>query len=189
MKFLTLLAAAMVSVAVADDRGVCKDWHPTIFNRINAFCLKTDIVVPSNYAEKGAGTNPTGRVWITKVGILNGIGCNPPQWVPTGICRRQFYSECASHKMKAYYGRLSCQGWYIQYAPGATKPVKGSDGSTWYVPMKKREALPEAMAEPEAEAEVKMYATKEEAEAAGLAAHEAEEKKARKAKKARRAMM
>lgn len=136
MKFLTLLAATMVSVAVADDRGVCKDWHPTIFNRINAFCLKTDIVVPSKYAEKGAGTNPTGRVWITstyitpsdpfflqthslnffsriflEVGILNGIGCNPPQWVPTGICRRQFYSECASHKMRAYYGRLSCQGW------------------------------------------------------------------------------
>lgn len=53
--------------------------------------------------------------------------------------------------------------------------------------MKKRDALPEAMAEPEAE--VKMYATKEEAEAAGLAAHEADEKKARKAKKARRAMM
>lgn len=70
MKFLTLLAAAMVSVAVADDRGVCKDWHPTIFNRINAFCLKTDIVVPSNYAEKGAGTNPTGRVWITSTYIL-----------------------------------------------------------------------------------------------------------------------
>lgn len=69
MKFLTLLAAAMVSVAVADDRGVCKDWHPTIFNRINAFCLKTDIVVPSNYAEKGAGTNPTGRVWITSTYI------------------------------------------------------------------------------------------------------------------------
>lgn len=69
MKFLTLLAAAMVSVAVADDRGVCKDWHPTIFNRINAFCLKTDIVVPSKYAEKGAGTNPTGRVWITSTYI------------------------------------------------------------------------------------------------------------------------
>lgn len=69
MKFLTLLAAAMVNVAVADDRGVCKDWHPTIFNRINAFCLKTDIVVPSNYAEKGAGTNPTGRVWITSTYI------------------------------------------------------------------------------------------------------------------------
>lgn len=145
MKFLTLFAAAMVNVAVADDRGVCKDWHPTIFNRINAFCLKTDIVVPSNYAEKGAGTNPTGRVWITstyipsplslcplfspnsiaeffsrnslEVGILNGIGCNPPQWVPTGICRRQFYSECASHKMKAYYGRLSCQGWVSRASP------------------------------------------------------------------------
>lgn len=69
MKFLTLLAAAMVNVAVADDRGVCKDWHPTIFNRINAFCLKTDIVVPSKYAEKGAGTNPTGRVWITSTYI------------------------------------------------------------------------------------------------------------------------
>lgn len=71
MKFLTLLAAAMVNVAVADDRGVCKDWHPTIFNRINAFCLKTDIVVPSNYAEKGAGTNPTGRVWITSTYITH----------------------------------------------------------------------------------------------------------------------
>lgn len=75
MKFLTLLAAAMVSGAVADDRGVCKDWHPTIFNRINAFCLKTDIVVPSKYAEKGAGTNPTGRVWITSTYISP--TCNP----------------------------------------------------------------------------------------------------------------
>lgn len=80
MKFLTLLAAGMVSVAVADDRGVCKDWHPTIFNRINAFCLKTDIVVPSKYAEKGAGTNPTGRVWITSTYILP--TCNPPLLTP-----------------------------------------------------------------------------------------------------------
>ena len=64
MKLLVLATAALVGVASALNSVECKKWHPKIYNRINTFCSKTNMVVPSTYAYNGVGNSATGRVWI-----------------------------------------------------------------------------------------------------------------------------
>lgn len=106
----TILLAMMAAFGAADDSFSCQQRHPQYWNAINKFCAKTDIVVPTNYSERGKGVNAH-RAFITG-------NCNPKQWVPSDVCRGQFYSMCIGADNDITfrnYGTNNCQRWTLWY--------------------------------------------------------------------------
>lgn len=97
---------AVVGFASADDKSVCAGKNKHVMNAIDRFCKslmhltrspvkpshtefstagqKTDIVVPSGYANSGKMSNNGGKALVTISG-----GCKPPMWVPSKYCYSQ----------------------------------------------------------------------------------------------------
>lgn len=114
MRFLALLptlALAAPAAAWSDyDWAVkCGRKNPAVNTAIQRFCAKGDIVVPSEYANRGKSHNGF------HVAISG--SCNPPQWVPTQWCRVQLTKLCANGDGQGLgnqrYGNGGCQGWHI----------------------------------------------------------------------------
>lgn len=109
---LPTLALASSITAWSDYEAAvkCGQKNPDVNRAITAFCAKTDIVVPSDYASNGFGSN---GYHVS----ISGKKCNPPQWVPQGYCRMQFAQMCANGDGKGLkntrFGRNQCQGWHI----------------------------------------------------------------------------
>ncbi|TKA34317.1 hypothetical protein B0A50_00297 [Salinomyces thailandicus] len=99
---------AVVGFASADDKSVCAGKNKHVMNAIDRFCQKTDIVVPSGYANSGKMSNNGGKALVTISG-----GCKPPMWVPSKYCYSQMYHVCATGGKKGHgniaYGPNGCQ--------------------------------------------------------------------------------
>ncbi|KAK3054142.1 hypothetical protein LTR09_004920 [Extremus antarcticus] len=112
--FLPTIIAALAAICAADkweNGAACLSNHGKFWQAIQHFCFGNDnsIVVPSDYASQGKGVDGH-RVFITG-------NCGPAQWVPQGICLKQFYYMCAHSQNGGsalkQYGRDGCQTWHM----------------------------------------------------------------------------
>lgn len=80
-----------------------------IMTAINRFCAKTDMVVPSPYANNGVTVNG----WTVRI---KG-SCKPAQWVPSYWCTTQLHDVCGEYTEGgiglAKYGKNGCQGFFV----------------------------------------------------------------------------
>ncbi|KAI5357290.1 hypothetical protein Slin15195_G115020 [Septoria linicola] len=134
--FLAFLALIGFAVAIEGPRSVaCGRKNKYVVQAVNDFCKKKNIVVPSDYAGSGS------RVNYFALPFISGT-CNPPQWVPSHICKAQFFQMCingdAIGQRLAKFGRNKCQTWEIfstksQHRNAPDNPFKGKKKSkaTW----------------------------------------------------------
>ncbi|KAK3109871.1 hypothetical protein LTR53_016417 [Teratosphaeriaceae sp. CCFEE 6253] len=113
-KFLATLLACLAVFATADnDLASCAGKNQGVVNAIGRFCQKTDMTVPSWWAQRGMDS-PDGRTQVHISGK-----CAPPQWVPQKYCFSQFWNMCAwgGHHGGSvrHYGTNNCQKWVINY--------------------------------------------------------------------------
>ncbi|KAL9528384.1 hypothetical protein SMMN14_07906 [Sphaerulina musiva] len=118
--FAAFLAMLGVASAIESYKSVqCGRKNQYIVNTVNRFCAKTNMVAPSTYTRNGLLSLNT-YVWLG----ING-NCNPAQWVPSAICKSQFFDMCISgNDLGANYrryGRNNCQVWEVS----ATKSQHG----------------------------------------------------------------
>ncbi|KXT12646.1 hypothetical protein AC579_4211 [Pseudocercospora musae] len=113
---LALFALAIPQLASAGGVKIspgsfCKGKNPAVFEAINKFCSKTNLVVGSTYSRNGVKSN--NRLATVRI---NG-DCKPAQWVPQKYCKSQFYELCnrgdSNGANGARYGRNACQWWRI----------------------------------------------------------------------------
>ncbi|TKA44987.1 hypothetical protein B0A54_03279 [Friedmanniomyces endolithicus] len=107
LHLLNLLTLAALATATS-DQDACTAQHggKHAVQAIQAFCAKTDMVVPSSYAQTGHSV-VNARVFISS-------NCSPAEWVPQYWCLTQFYSLCAAGDFidgstSGRYGKGGCQ--------------------------------------------------------------------------------
>lgn len=104
---LTLALTATLTTAKTNEQICASKAGSDFVGAINAFCDKTNIVVPSPYGNAGK------VVGNAKVRITG--KCKPAQWVPSYWCRVQMMALCASNPDNAglgidrAYGKNGCQ--------------------------------------------------------------------------------
>ena len=116
----------------ATNADKCKSKNGRVYDAITQFCGRTDIVVPSTYATKGAEKAAAppkfpnnlsvriegrfGQMILSLEILLTSAGkCSPPQWVPQNYCKAQFFEACASGGQFGgnvkKFGKNQCQSW------------------------------------------------------------------------------
>ncbi|KAM3415186.1 hypothetical protein BST61_g10306 [Cercospora zeina] len=115
MRLLFLAFTAILGTtlaAVRPDEIQCSIKNQYVVDAINRFCSKTNMVVPSDYSKAGVKSNPFPYAWVA----INGK-CNPPQWVPSKICKSQFFMMCNTGDKVGQnawtFGKNDCQRWDI----------------------------------------------------------------------------
>ena len=108
----TLLTLLTTPTSALTPKERCKHKSHAVAQAIARFCSKSNIVVPSTYAESGAVGGDKGSAYVQILGP-----CNPPQWVPKEFCMKQFHKICAEGDVlgagRRHYGRNGCQEWTI----------------------------------------------------------------------------
>lgn len=79
------LASSATALTIMEQ---CAKNNPDVMNSIGIFCQKTNMVIPSTYANNGQGKGGY------HVGITG--NCKPAQWVPQQYCFSQFYEICGN---------------------------------------------------------------------------------------------
>ncbi|KXS98890.1 hypothetical protein AC579_7213 [Pseudocercospora musae] len=122
-----LLALGAVFARAATNADKCKSKNGRVYDLITQFCGRTDIVVPSTYATKGAEKAAAPPKFPNNLSVrIEGAGkCSPPQWVPQNYCRAQFFEACASGGQFGgnvkRFGKDQCQNWIIDIVPATLK--------------------------------------------------------------------
>ncbi|KAK4985705.1 hypothetical protein LTR50_005797 [Elasticomyces elasticus] len=129
LPLLALTLTTLPSPATAEYPGesACGKKAPGTLDAIRAFCAKTDMVVPSDYANNGATrgkayfkSNGLGPFGVTRAHISG--NCGPRQWVPQYWCYVQFLDMCnkgdfQGHAKTRRYGNKGCQSWSLDSPP------------------------------------------------------------------------
>ncbi|KAF2206465.1 hypothetical protein CERZMDRAFT_89295 [Cercospora zeae-maydis SCOH1-5] len=109
---LALSALLTLTLATKPDEIQCSLKNQYVVDAVNRFCSKTNMVAPSEYSSAGVKSNPFPYAWVA----ING-NCNPPQWVPSQICKAQFFMMCNTGDRVGQnawtFGRNECQRWDI----------------------------------------------------------------------------
>ncbi|TKA79688.1 hypothetical protein B0A55_04072 [Friedmanniomyces simplex] len=107
MQLIKLITLAAVATATSDqDKCTAKRGGKHAVQAIQALCAKTDMVVPSTYAQNGH-TVSSAHAFISS-------NCSPAEWVPQYWCLTQFYAMCANNDFiggstSQRYGNGGCQ--------------------------------------------------------------------------------
>ncbi|KAK5129724.1 hypothetical protein LTR08_002935 [Meristemomyces frigidus] len=111
MKIFSMLTLATAAYALTDQE-LCskKRYGKSNVLAIQGLCAKTNMVVPSTYAQKGH------KHGGQKAAIQG--NCSPAQWVPQYWCLKQFYDLCAhttddKGEDTKKFGSNGCQSFYI----------------------------------------------------------------------------
>ncbi|KAK3621634.1 hypothetical protein LTR56_022673 [Elasticomyces elasticus] len=102
----TLLFAAAAMADSDEDRCRHRKGGGHTVTAIKNFCGKTDMVVPSQYAQNGK--------WKNNAHAFISGNCSPAQWVPQYWCEKQFLAMCANgpwteNAMSQRFGNNGCQ--------------------------------------------------------------------------------
>nr|POE56504.1 hypothetical protein CFP56_33476 [Quercus suber] len=108
-----LLFGTLAWGTVINYQMPCMDKNSGVINAIGMYCQNDDMVVPSDYANKGQqGYDGDNWAFLQITG-----NCQPPQWVPSKYCISQFQEICATGDEHGAgsktFGRDGCQTWTI----------------------------------------------------------------------------
>lgn len=121
MKFSTLTPAVLSALhGTAKGTATCSKPDPitieplsyacneNVLRAIQVFCggkaISEDLFVPSEYASGGAQCD-------TSIVSISGF-CDPPMWVPSGLCYSQFLDLCIKGDVSGIYG--FCQEFKVE---------------------------------------------------------------------------